>query len=333
MSQHSHLAHRPAKRSLVLALRVVCTSAALVFLAVTFDWQAAWQQTQFHLAWFLVALAAYGVSQILSAFRWHGLLRAGGMEYPLTQVTRRYFEGVFFNLCLPTAIGGDVWKAYSLGGSAKRRLLVGASVFVDRLFGLAALVFIMSCAAMYRGTASPLVAVLGGAGLVSLIPFGLALLRALARRIAQVAPAGRLRANCEKIQTLDTSLVSQGRAFTLSLVIQLLNVATVGLLCATTGVDVAWSHLCLVVPLTIMLTMLPLSIGGIGVREGGFAVLLSGAALSTEACVSLGFLWTVVMTITSLVGGIVYLCGRQTQTTDFPVGQVGDVVQSEVSLG
>ena len=314
-------------------LRLGCTVGVLSVLAFTFDWQAAWQQTQFHASWFIAALAAYLLSQVLSAVRWHGLLRAGTMEYPLPQVTRRYFEGVFFNLCLPTAIGGDVWKAYSLGASAKRRLVIGASVLVDRLFGLTALVVIMASAAIYRGTASYLLMLLGGAALVLLIPVAFAVLRTVAGWARQKLPAGRWRTTCEKLDSLDTSAVAQGRAFALSLGIQLLNVATVGFLCATTALDVEWSQLCFVVPLTILLTMLPLSIGGIGVREGGFAVLLGGVAFSTEACVSLGFLWTVVMTITSLVGGIVYLCGRQSQPVGYSVGQVSDAVQSEVSLG
>ncbi len=314
-------------------LRIAFTCIVLAVLALSFDWRTAWQQAEFHSGWFVAALAVYVLSQVMSAVRWHGLLLAGRMAYPLSQVARRYFEGVFFNLCLPTAIGGDVWKAYSLGESAKRRLVIGASVLVDRLFGLAALLVILAGAVIYRNTASLLLMGLCSTVLVLLIPLAFTALRSIARVVETKARPGRMRSACEKLNSMDTSMAAQFRAFILSLGIQGANVVTVGLLCKATAFDVGWAMLCWVVPLTILMTLLPLSVGGVGIREGGFAVLLSGVASSPEAGVSLGFLWTVVMTLTSCVGGIVYLCGRQTQPEDCPAGEANEAVQSEVSLG
>ena len=63
------------------------------------------------------------------------------------------------------------------------------------------------------------------------------------------------------------------------------------------------------VPMVSLLTLLPISVNGMGVREGGTALLLAPLGVSHDTAVTLAFLWFAVYAATSLLGGIVYLFG------------------------
>src|SRR5437868_13105193 len=67
-------------------------------------------------AWALAgALAINLAGQALSAYRWGHLSRMGGRPAPYSAVLPVYFSGMFFNMCLPTSIGGDVFRVVGLG--------------------------------------------------------------------------------------------------------------------------------------------------------------------------------------------------------------------------
>jgi hypothetical protein len=84
-------------------------------------------------------LAAVGMllmTQILSAWRWQALARPFGFECTVKKLTSYYLIGMYFNLVLPTTVGGDVVRAWYLDGGSGRRLAAFVSVFVDRFSGL-----------------------------------------------------------------------------------------------------------------------------------------------------------------------------------------------------
>jgi len=89
--------------------------------------------------WWAAGLATTVVVQVVAAIRWAALARPIGFPFQLRFFIWRFFEGMFFSLCLPSSIGGDVFKAYRMGDTTHRRLLAGCTVLADRLTGLAAL--------------------------------------------------------------------------------------------------------------------------------------------------------------------------------------------------
>jgi uncharacterized membrane protein YbhN (UPF0104 family) len=72
------------------------------------------------------------------------------------------------------------------------------------------------------------------------------------------------------------------------------------------NMQVSFSYIFLVVPVTFLLTMLP-SINGIGFREGGFVVLLGKVGISKAAAISLSFLAILIPMIISVWGGFLFL--------------------------
>jgi len=66
-----------------------------------------------------------------------------------------------------------------------------------------------------------------------------------------------------------------------------------------------------VVPLVALAMVLPISIGGVGVREGGLAFLLAPAGVTAERAVAIGLLWFLTTIGGGLIGGLLFLLDRQ----------------------
>jgi glycosyltransferase 2 family protein len=255
-------------------------------------------------------LAAVGVlvaSQVVSAMRWRVMARALGFERSVTQLTGFYFIGMYFNLLLPTSVGGDVVRAWYLDGGSKRRLGAFAAVFLDRLSGLVVLLALACLSvALSPLTLEPWIS-WGVWGTCASIVLGVAALPFLARRMRN----GKLRA--QQVKTVLATL-SQPRIFAattaLSIFVQVANVVLVWLVGLALHAEVPPSFYWVFVPMVSLLTLLPISVNGMGVREGGTALLLAPFGVSHDTAVTLAFLWFAVYAATSLLGGLVYLFGR-----------------------
>ena len=80
------------------------------------------------------------MAQVVSAVRWQWLARPLGFGGPLRQYVGAYFVGMFFNLLLPTSVGGDAVRAVYLNAGSGRRVAAVLSVLLDRLSGLIVLI-------------------------------------------------------------------------------------------------------------------------------------------------------------------------------------------------
>src|SRR5262249_22043845 len=93
----------------------------------------------------------------------------------------------------------------------------------------------------------------------------------------------------------------------LSIFVQVANVLIVWLIGLALAAPVPASFYWVFVPMVSLLTLLPISVNGMGVREGGTALLLAPVGVSHHVAVTLAFLWFAVYVATILLGGVVYL--------------------------
>jgi len=294
-------------------LRIGVSVALLGYLAMRMDWVRVGQAVaNLHWGYWLSAMAILAVTQVVSAWRWQLQARRLGLNSSLTQMTGFYFIGMFFNLMLPTSVGGDVVRAYYITGQGGRRLPGFVSVLVDRLNGLIVLLVMASAAtALQYGQVPPWVCFFVWG--TTLCAFGgIVLLPWLARwgkngkdRVEQVR---------SMLQLLrEPRLLLQTTA--LSIVIQAANIVLVwqiGLALSLDG-NIGFGYYWILVPMVSVLTLLPVSLNGMGVREWGTAVLLAPLGVSETAAVTLSFLWFLVFICASLLGGAAYLSGRFTR--------------------
>lgn len=263
--------------------------------------------------WWLAGLGLNIASQATAGIRWGSLARPLGFDLPRWLFVWRFFEGSFFNLCLPSSIGGDVVKAYRLGSSTQRRLLAGCSILADRLTGLAALGVLAGTAlvAQQRGLRLPAAAGLAALLLgVAVLAFrlGVGSIDRLLSLIPAPHPARELIAKLLPYQERP-QLMSQAIGW--SFLVQAGGAAAVGLIARSLGVTqppVVWFA---VVPLIALVTVLPISINGVGVRENALAILLAPHGVSREPAVALGVLWLFTVFVTGLLGGLLFLIDRR----------------------
>jgi hypothetical protein len=96
----------------------------------------------------------------------------------------------------------------------------------------------------------------------------------------------------------------------LSLVVQLANVVLAWLVGEGLGLHVPPLYYGVLIPLVSILTLLPISLNGMGLREGGTVLLLAPLGVSDASAVTLSLLIFAVYSAASLLGGVVYLFGR-----------------------
>ncbi len=305
-------AQSPRRRWWPLLVRVGLSAALVTYLLTRVSWReimAAMSEMRWG-GWAL-AFVLYFLSQILSGIRWAGLASAVGFRLSLARFQQLYLEGMFFSLCLPSSIGGDVVKAIRLGTNLRTRMLAGCTVVADRAAGLIAVLLIGLTALANRtyslSTAGTVAAAIGLATAAAVgTRVGLALMAWAVRNLPAQHP---LEAFAERLLPYHHHPIVFLVGVAWSLVVQGLNVACVMALGFALQLELPAVAYCVAVPMVALATALPISLAGVGVREAGMAVLLGPYGLPESSGIALGFLWLSVTVASGLVGGIVYLLG------------------------
>ncbi len=271
---------------------------------------------------FALALATYLASQVLSARRWTGLATAVGFAKPQSRFLSLYFQGMFFGLCLPSSVGGDVVKAWKLGDTTRQRVLAACTVFADRATGVYALGLIAVAAICYHhGLLSPavtLICVLAwvAAGIAG-VHFGLAVLRTFAPLLERIPKLGRV---VVQLRPYHKGSAIMRRAVGYSLAIQGFNALTVLWIGWALGLAIPAAAYFVAVPAAALVSALPISVGGMGVRETALAFFLMQDDVGQGMAVTVGLVWLAVILISGLVGGLVYMADSESK--DAPPGLI-----------
>jgi hypothetical protein len=254
----------------------------------------------------LAAVGLYVLSQVVSGLRWQLLARPLGFRRRLGPFVAYYFIGMYFNLFLPTSVGGDVVRAWYLDGGSGRRVAAFLSVFVDRLSGLLVLLGLACVAVAVCPVSVPrwvVVSVWGTAGAAVVGLLALPLLTDWSRRFARARPL----ADGVRFYLGRPGLLLRSAA--LSLGVQAANVVLVWLVGEAIGAPVPGPYYWILVPMVTLLTLVPLSLNGMGLREWGMVLFLRPLGVGAGTALSLAFLWFCVFTVSSLLGAAVYLWG------------------------
>jgi uncharacterized membrane protein YbhN (UPF0104 family) len=288
-------------------LRIAVSAVLLSWIGWNTDWaqvQSAFANLRVEL--WLAAVGVLLVCQLASARRWQVMARELRFERSVGQLLCYYLIGMYFNLFLPTSVGGDVIRSLYLDGGAGRKLGAFAAVLLDRLNGLLVLIA-MACAAVALTPLDlPGWITLSVWGIAAAAAAGLIALPVLER--LNLLPAGRRQQMRTMLHALRAprALVE---ATAWSAFIQVANVLLVWLIGRALHIDVPLGYYFIFVPMVSVLTLLPISVNGIGVREGGVALFLTPLGIASTISTALAFLWFLAFSAVGLVGGVLYLCG------------------------
>lgn len=301
---------RQPGRALGSALRIGLSLALLAFVLKQVGWEQTWQSLQgARLPYLAAALGLALAGMVVRAYRWKILLDALGLETRLSRLTALYFIGMFFNNFLPTGVGGDVVRVYELARhSAKPAQAVG-TVLVDRATGLLGL-FLMAVLALpfsYRLIGPEVAAAIlilsalgwGGAALV------------LKRDWLERWGLLRLVARIRQLEEVYESVYACGPraaagALAASLVYNVLLIAINYLIALSLGVRVSVWYFLAFVPIISFLLVLPISLSGLGLREGGYVYLFAQAGVSAPLALTMSLIVYAMNIVTGSIGGVLY---------------------------
>jgi len=271
----------------------------------------------------LAAFLCFLCSNILGSFQWYQLLIASGVKLGFPQTFRFYFVGLFFNNFLPANIGGDAVKVYDVSRFGSSVYQVIAVTLLDRLLGIFGLCLLATLAVVY---------LLPGHGpdpygfyllifMACMLPaIGFYMWGWLGRLLRRVVLIIRPLSLDERISSiLDHLGEFKGRKqlvvglVGLSIVIQTLRVSTHILVALAIGVTVdriLALEFFVIVPLLGLAMIPPITINGLGIREGLGMVLFAAAGVSQTDAFATEILTWAVSVVVSLLGFGFFLARR-----------------------
>lgn len=264
--------------------------------------------------------AAIGITLIgvgLSAWRWQRVLV--GLERPegIRPLVSHSFAGLFVSNFLPSTIGGDVLRVSRLTGGIGSGPTAFASVVLERMSGWVVLPVITLTGLIVNpglrelGAASR---VAEAVAIVTLVLLGVVLASAASpriggrlghsegwRRFIEAVHLGLVRFRRHPAAVADVLLA--GFVYQLSVVLAAF-MASLAL-----NLDVGWTAMLAFMPAVAIVQVLPVTIGGLGVREGAFVLFLGPLGIATHQAIALGVLIYGVNLVASLVGAPAFAAG------------------------
>jgi glycosyltransferase 2 family protein len=252
---------------------------------------------------------------VVGAFRWQQFLRPLGLALRAGTLLRMYFVGTFFNAFLPTGVGGDAYKAVRLGKGPGEMSRSFASVFLDRLAGMTGLALLGLVAAAIRladGDRSAVVVIAAVLGLGILV--AAAVVVGFGERLARRADVPGRWGVRQKLGRTLAAMARAGRdprAGTLGLaggvLTQMFLVGVQVLLAKALGLPLSIPTLTAILVITTVASAIPLSINGLGFREGSYVWALGLYGVGHNVALAFALLMLALLLISSAVGGIVYV--------------------------
>lgn len=284
-----------------VALRVAVTGTIIYILVRSVDLSAVWRVLACAKPAPLVLAVALSAADRLFMFaKWLPLVRARIPGVPLIPAARVYLASGLAQLLLPATVGADVMRATAVGRSRGAIAEAGASIVAERILGVlasslmsaVALAFAVRQGLPLRFLVPWTACSIGVSVLVLLLPFNRSV-SSTARRLtlgladnAVVRFVGRVGTGYAAYREKPGLLLVVGL---LSVVEQCIPVANMAIVAWSSGIHVTVPMLFVTIPLTLFVTRLPISIGGIGVGEAAIVYLLGlfGMANSDALAISI----------------------------------------------
>ena len=301
-------------------LRVIVSLALFVLIFRAVDFKEVLEVLKASNPWLLLpALGLQILSALVASIRWHMIMRELSFGKDLPFYIRSYFKGTFFNQALPTSIGGDAMRVLETAkvGGGKREAFYG--VFIDRIVGLLGLlllnlaaillnpIFLEKNAAVHYTIIG--MALFGFASVLVLMYIGN--LQWLTRnKVTKLAHD--LSHRVRRIYRSSSTIAKQ---LTLSIIIHLLSMLAVFFIGLSVGLDYGLLVYIVVVPPVILLTIIPVSLAGWGVRETGMIGLFMLIGAQKATILSVSVIYGLILVAASAPGLYFFLRGKRRSRT------------------
>lgn len=254
----------------------------------------------------ILIIFVYTLGQMLSAEKWKIFITQANISRSYISIMRAYFLGMFINTFGLGTVGGDVARAVLINPEKGKRAAALASVVADRIHGLCVLLSIGTLASIF---VRPQVVMswIYPCGTLS-IPIMLVCWVYGPRILSSLVPDTHRwkQPAMNAAQAFITSPRPFTVASTLSILFHFSQIYLHTLILAELNTSVPFWYLVATVPFVNVLCSLPISMNGIGLREGLYIFFFSALGLSRETSVAMGLIWVFTITVISAASGLIF---------------------------
>lgn len=256
------------------------------------------------------------ISQMfISNFKWLIILREYKITVPFKTLCDMYLVGMFFSIFLPGSYGGDLIRARQISRYTDRTVEGVMSIVLERVTGLIGLLAVLLLSLLFVDqSVIPQRVKLWGIGLIIILFCGGVLLmsRGLVRKFSfLVSLAGeRFEAKAKEVYETIYKLKDKKIAvqiISLSILFQFMTIVVNYIIAMSLNITVPFTYMMFAVPIISFLTIMPVSLSGIGVRDISYIGLLGAIGVDKESAFSIGLVAFLMIVTVSLYGGIVFI--------------------------
>ena len=240
---------------------------------------------------------------VINALRWYSLLRVVEIRLPIAQAIKIVFLGSFVSNFLPSTIGGDGLRFFSLLHYTTLRAKAGASVILDRLISMTAMLLLLPISIITFSSSITDILQTGAVGWSTLTFFGV---QNKESRSGQLV--SKFRSVIKKGANAFRDWFHKPYSLLLAIGISWLALAFyffgIWLIAQDLGIDVAFYQVAGVTVITYLVTLLPISINGYGVREVAITALYVRLGASLDQASTLAIVTRFIYLLATLPGAI-----------------------------
>lgn len=267
-------------------------------------------QTMPPLIW-LGVFCAFLIGHAFAAAKWRWMI-GGETSYP--RALKAHFAGLAANLALPGVAGGDLVRAGMLMKSSQAKTNIALGSLLDRLVDVSMLVVLSAIGAIWLGSAagvSPFGLCIAAILLVATGLIALLFLGPIARTLKALAPDGKLGRLMSSVgDALEDMSSRRGLLLfcaALSLTIQAGFALMTAILASSLGTDAPLAAWFFAWPLAKLIATLPISLGGLGVREASLSGLMVSLGIASAGVIAAGLVWQTILWAAGAVGALIQI--------------------------
>jgi glycosyltransferase 2 family protein len=252
--------------------------------------------------------------------KWNLILRRIGIHVSFKRLLEVYTISYWFNTILPGSIGGDLYKIYDLSRATRKNIRPAATVIIERLTGVLSLLAVaVAVLIVYRHHLYvPAWMIWLCIGFSSLATVGLLLVLLyfgpvwnLIIRLAPFLARILKKEKADSLIVVSNELRSNHRlfieAFWLGVVVQVLVLSAYYVMALAISRDISAVYFFTLYPLIEIASMVPISINGIGIKEGLMVLSLQYSNITPAISMSMGILFRLIAIALALIGGVLLM--------------------------
>jgi uncharacterized protein (TIRG00374 family) len=270
-----------------------------------------------HPFYFFAALILALLNSVIATYRWRIVLKVPNITIQYKNLLSLFFVGFFFNTFMPGNIGGDILRGYDLGRVSGRNKESYISIFMDKIIALLSLMLITLVSCYFAGQeileTRLFFVVLLILSIFTVVVF-LFFYSSILKHFIILLNSVKLRRTHDLLYDLFQHLSLYKRrldaialAFIVSFLSHCVLIFTIFCLSLSVQSTVNLRFFFLIVPIVIFLSMIPISIAGLGIRESGFAYFFPLVGMGKESALLIGLLFFFLLIINGLIGALIYL--------------------------